>query len=89
MFDAGLAGARLRLRPPRPGDRFQPLGMEGCKKLSDFLIDLKWPRLLRDEVLLLVRGDEIVWVVGLRLSHRFRVRESTSEIALAEWCQTV
>ena len=88
VFDAGLAGTRLRLRPPRPGDRFPPLGMEGSKKLSDFLIDLKWPRLLRDEVLLLVRGDEIVWVVGLRPSHRFRVRESTREIVLAEWCQT-
>jgi len=83
-FDAARVGEKLLLRSPRPGDRFQPLGMEGHKKLSDFLIDLKWPRILRDEVLLLIRGDEIVWVVGLRPGHPFRVRAATREIALVE-----
>ena len=32
----------------------QPLGMSGHKKLSDLLIDAKWPRISRDEVLVLV-----------------------------------
>ena len=79
-FDAGLTGVQLELRTLRPGDRFHPLGMHGHKKLSDFLIDLKWPRLLRDEVLLLARGEEIIWVAGLRPSHPFRVQETTEQI---------
>ena len=87
-FDAEQTGVTLQLRSQRPGDRFQPLGMKGHKKLSDFLIDLKWPRLLRDEILLLARDDEIVWVAGLRPSHRFRVCGATRKIVLAELSQT-
>ena len=83
-FDSDLIGAHLQVRSPRPGDRFQPLGMEGHKKVSDFLIDLKWPRILRDEVLLLARGDEVVWIVGLRPSNRCRVSRDTRELALVE-----
>ena len=83
-FDADLLGPHLQVRSPRPGDRFQPLGMKGHKKVSDFLIDLKWPRILRDEVLLLARGDEVVWIVGLRPNHRCRVNCNTNEIALLE-----
>lgn len=85
VFDALLLGSRLRVRRPRPGDRFQPLGMQGRKKLSDFLVDLKWPRLLRSELLLLTGlDDEVIWVVGLRQADRFRVRPDTRQIALAE-----
>ena len=85
-FDAARLGTELCFRSPRPGDRFQPLGMTGHKKLSDFFIDRKWPRLLRDELLLLTRPDgEIVWVVGLRPGHSFRVRPDTQEIVLVEW----
>ena len=84
VFDAGLAGAQLLLRSPRRGDRFQPFGMNGHKKVSDFLIDLKWPRILRDEVLLLTRGEEILWVVGLRPSQCCRVRATTREVVLVE-----
>ncbi len=87
-FDADLVGTHLQVRSPRPGDRFQPLGMEGHKKLSDFLIDHKWPRILRDEVLLLARDDEIVWVAGLRPDHRFRISGATKKIALVELSQT-
>lgn len=83
-LDASQTGTRLLLRSPRPGDRFQPLGMSGRKKLSDLLIDRKWPRILRDEILLLICGDQIAWVAGLGPGHLFRVRESTRQILLAE-----
>ena len=35
----------LILRSFRPGDRFQPLGMEGEKKIKDLFINLKVPAL--------------------------------------------
>jgi tRNA(Ile)-lysidine synthase len=79
----------MRLRSARPGDRFQPLGMCGHKKLSDLLIDSKWPRILRDEVLVLDCGGQIAWVAGLRPGHPFRVREATRQILLIELhCET-
>ena len=50
------------LRTPRPGDRI--VLAAGRKKISDLLIDRKVPRADRAGVPLLVRGDEILWVVG-------------------------
>ena len=83
-FDADRLGERVQLRSPRKGDRFQPLGMEGHKKLSHFLIDVKWPKIMRDEVLVLAREEEIAWVAPLRSSHTFRVDSSTRRILLCE-----
>ena len=81
-LDADRLGAWVQVRSLRPGDRFQPLGMEGHKKLSDFLIDAKWPKISRDEVLVLTQGEEIAWVAPLRSSHAFRIKSTTRRIAL-------
>lgn len=83
-LDADQLAEPLILRSPRPGDRFQPLGLQGRKKLSDFLIDRKWPRILRDELLLLTSGDQIAWVAGLEIGHPFRVRQDTRRLLLLE-----
>jgi len=84
-LDRTVADVPLILRGPRSGDRLRPLGMDGHKKLSHLLIDAKVPRLLRDEVLVLTRGSEIVWVPGLRVGHGFRVGPATRQIALLEF----
>ena len=83
-FDADRLGEEVLLRSPRQGDRFQPLGMAGHKKLSDFLIDAKWPKISRDEILVLARGEEIAWVAPLRTSHAFKVDSATRRIALCQ-----
>ncbi len=71
--------ADLALRSRRPGDRFQPLGMEGHQvKFSDFMIDQKIPRRARARWPLVCVGEQIAWVVGLRLSERFRVEKPAS-----------
>ena len=70
----------LCLRSPRKGDRLQPLGMEGHKKISDLLVDEKWPRLLRDEVIVLTSGERIAWVAGLRVAHPFRVTPTSRQL---------
>ena len=81
-FDADRLGKQVCLRSPRPGDRIQPLGMSGHKKLSDLFTDCKWPRILRDEVLVLACGAEIAWVAPLRSSHAFRVDAATVRMAV-------
>ena len=81
-FDADRMGKRLCLRSPRPGDRIRPLGMLGHKKLSDLFTDRKWPRISRDEVLVLACGEEIAWVAPLCSSHEFRVDADTVRMAL-------
>jgi len=76
--DLELLGGELRLRSWRPGDRFVPLGMEQPKKLQDFFVDERVPREHRARVPLLVSGDAIVWVVGMRIDGRFKVTPSTT-----------
>lgn len=82
-LDADCAGENFQLRAPRPGERFQPLGMPGkTVKLSDFFINLKIPQRLRQRWPLLCVGDEIVWVLGLRPAERFRVTEKTGRVLI-------
>jgi tRNA(Ile)-lysidine synthase len=70
----------LSVRSQHHGDRVQPMGMAGSKKISDLLVDEKWPRLLRDEVVLLTSGEQIAWVAGLRVAQPFRVKPTTRQL---------
>ncbi len=83
--DADTVGSPLYVRARRPGDRFAPLGMEGhTMKLSDFMINVKIPRRARDRWPLVVHQGEVVWVVGHRLAHPFRVRPRTRRVLRLE-----
>jgi tRNA(Ile)-lysidine synthase len=76
--DAGALVESLSLRTPRPGDRFQPLGLAGhSAKLSDFFINRKVAAALRQHWPLVTCGETVVWVAGLRLDERFKVTEAT------------
>jgi tRNA(Ile)-lysidine synthase len=70
----------LRLRTFRPGDRFQPLGMSGTKKLQDFFTDEKVPRSRRPFIPLLLSGDKIIWLAGLRLAESVKVTPQTRRL---------
>jgi tRNA(Ile)-lysidine synthase len=65
-----LAAAEIRfplqVRFFSPGDRFRPAGMVGRRKLKDYFGDMKMERQERLRQPLLVMGEEILWVVGLR-----------------------
>ncbi|MDD3582217.1 MAG: tRNA lysidine(34) synthetase TilS [Desulfobacca sp.] len=70
----------LILRSLQPGDRFQPLGMSGTKKLQDFLVDAKIPRSQRLSFPLLLSQDQIIWVVGQRLADPVKITPQTTTI---------
>ena len=57
----------------RPGDAMRPLGMTGTKKLSDIFTDLKIPRDLRPQVVLVEVADQIAALPGWRVSAPFAV----------------
>jgi tRNA(Ile)-lysidine synthase len=77
LLDRHSLGPSLCVRPWRPGDRFQPLGMSGTKKLQDFFVDAKVPRVWRDRVPLVVSTRGIAWVVGWRIAEWARVGSET------------
>ena len=53
------AGAVVRGR--RPGDRLQPIGMQGHKKLQDYYIDRKIPHRDRDAAPVIAAGRDVLW----------------------------
>ncbi|MDD3100582.1 MAG: tRNA lysidine(34) synthetase TilS [Bacteroidales bacterium] len=81
-LDADTLLFPLRVRPWEEGDRFIPLGMKGYKKISDFLTDLKIPLYDKDRIQVLCSGNDIVWVIGLRIDNRFRITKKTTTILL-------
>jgi tRNA(Ile)-lysidine synthase len=82
-LDGSNLGGSLILRSRRPGDRFQPLGMDRHKKLQDFFTDSRVPRNWRDRVPLLTSQNGIAWVVGYRIAHWARVLPGNSGDATA------
>ncbi|MGE0059709.1 MAG: tRNA lysidine(34) synthetase TilS [Dehalococcoidia bacterium] len=62
------AVARLRVRRWQAGDRLQPSGMDGTKKLQDLFVDLHVPREERERIPIFESERGIVWVGGLRLA---------------------
>ncbi|MFT5617330.1 MAG: tRNA(Ile)-lysidine synthase, partial [Arenicella sp.] len=70
----------LTLRPWKQGDSFQPLGMKGRKKVSDFLIDSKIPLHQKEEFWVLESAGEIAWLIGLRVSEKFKITQSTKTV---------
>jgi len=81
-FDAdAIDGAVFRHR--QEGDVITPLGMTGTKRLSDYLSDRKVPLHRRDELVVLARGSEILWVVGVGVSDKSRVRPGAEIIKIS------
>lgn len=72
--------SELKLRKWKEADRFKPLGMKNWKKLSDFFIDEKLSILEKEKSWLLTLGNEVVWVVGMRLDDRFKVTSKTQKV---------
>ena len=83
LVDAEAIGAKLSVRRRRPGDRFQPLGLQGAKKLQDFFVDAHVPRSERDAVPLFENERGIVWVGGLRIADRARPRDGRPAVLLS------
>lgn len=79
-IDADKVEFPLTLRKWQEGDSFCPFGMSNKKKVSDFFINEKLNRNQKEDIWLLLSGNEIVWIVGMRLDNRFRITENTIRI---------
>jgi tRNA(Ile)-lysidine synthase len=83
-LDAAKLEFPLTVRTWKPGDRFVPLGMSNSKKLQDFFVDEKVPRSVRKKVPIVESAGEIVWVVGYRISEKFKIDEETENVVILE-----
>ena len=78
-----LGDKAITVRTRKPGDRFQPFGMEHAKKLQDFFVDGKVPRAWRDRTPLVVTERGIAWVVGRRVAEWAKARPDRPKLRLS------
>lgn len=74
----------LEVSPRVAGDRIQPLGMKGTKKLKDFLIDRKVPREMRDNIPVIRAGEDIIWLPSVTISEKIKVTSETKNYLILE-----
>jgi tRNA(Ile)-lysidine synthase len=87
-FDSKAFEGFVELRTWAEGDSFQPLGMNGDIKISDYLINEKISLIDKSKILVLTNKMEILWVVGKRISEKFKVKKSSKVIIKAEIIKT-
>lgn len=74
----------LLIRPWREGDRMQPLGMEGHRKLSDIFIDRRLDRFAKESALVFEDAHGIVLLDGYRISETVRINPETKQVLKIE-----
>ncbi|MGN0187036.1 MAG: tRNA lysidine(34) synthetase TilS [Paludibacteraceae bacterium] len=79
-FDADKIQFPLTLRHWQQGDTFVPFGMHGHKKVSDLFVDKKLNLIEKSKVWIMTSNDLIIWILGIRTDHRFRVTNRTRHL---------
>jgi tRNA(Ile)-lysidine synthase len=70
----------LAVRSRRDGDRYQPLGAPGKKKVKEIMRAKGIPLSQRVMHPVFLSGNEIVWILGLPVSDKFKVDKTTTGV---------
>ena len=84
VFDGDRLPGKLFVRNRISGDRILQQGVSGMKKLKELFIDIKLPKAWRDKVPIVMSGDHILWIPGVRRSSLAMVDETTSNVLYLE-----
>lgn len=75
----------LTLRSVESGDTFQPLGMQGKKKINRFLSDRKIEKLERQNYPILLCEEQVLCIVDLQIDEKFKYRDTTTRYLIVRW----
>ena len=79
-FDCDNIKCGLSVRTRKTGD-YLIVGRDGGrKKLTRCMIDDKFPKETRDQVPLIADGGEILWIIGGRISERYKITSCTRNV---------
>lgn len=85
-FDAGKITFPLLVRPWKKGDYFYPSGLykkggqPARKKVSDLFTDVKLNRFDKEKSILLLSGEKVIWVAGIRQDERFKATPNSKDV---------
>lgn len=82
-FNPLIGNEELTFRSWKIGDKMQPLGMKGTKKVSDIFINSKIDNDRKNDFPILVSTVEIFAILGLRRSSHFLLGESETAIKIS------
>jgi tRNA(Ile)-lysidine synthase len=80
FLDFGKLRFPLTVRNRREGDRYHPLGAPGRKKVKEIFRSKGIPLAERERHPVFLSGNEIVWILGLPVSEKFKIEEETSDV---------
>ncbi|MCP4582670.1 MAG: tRNA lysidine(34) synthetase TilS [candidate division Zixibacteria bacterium] len=72
--------SKLTVRGFIEGDKFQPLGMRGTKKVADYLNDKGVPLVFKKSIPIVLSNDDIIWIAGYGIAEKFKVTVKTSKV---------
>ena len=84
-FDLEKLQFPLLIRKWKEGDWFQPLGMKGKMKLSDYFINQKLSLFEKQNIRILCANnmqESILWIIGQRTDERAKVEKNTKNILI-------
>jgi tRNA(Ile)-lysidine synthase len=70
----------LKLRKWQAGDRIKPIGMNGSKLISKILAESTWNKVERENALVLVDEEKVIWCVHLQISREAIANPSSTQI---------
>ncbi len=85
FFDYEKLSLGINLRYRKEGDVFRPYKSNGTKKLKEYFIDNKVPREIREKVPIIAMNNEVVWIIGYKISDKFKVTENTKRVLRLEY----
>lgn len=84
-LDADKISFPLQLRSISPGQRFQPFGGQGRKKILRFLNGRKIAAHERDVYPVMLMGGQVVALPGLEIDQEFRLTPETQRVMVVTW----
>ena len=85
IFDKGKLEFPLTLRYRKDGDKIQMMGLGGSKKLSDVFTDAKVPPGMRDNIPIVLKNSQVLYIGGLRQSGLYETDKATKEYIVIEY----
>jgi tRNA(Ile)-lysidine synthase len=75
---SAIGRKKLYVRSWRAGDRMNPFGMNGSKKVQDILVDEKVPTELKHRIPIFECAKEIIWIPGYRIARGWEITDKNA-----------
>ena len=77
----------ISIRSKNDKDMFSPLNFNGRKTINRYFIDKKIPYFMRNQIPILVDGDNVLAILGYEIDKNYKVSSDTKKILIIEFSE--